>query len=249
MSWMTIVPVAPLRAEPSHRSEMVSQLLFGEHCEVLETAKDFLMVKCHYDGYEGWCQRSQLADMGEQFFEPSYVAGFTGEVLINGQGAVVPHASQVGNGELRAGPYHILSLANNVYRPSDDDDKSELIRAFAFRYLNTPYLWGGKSVFGVDCSGMVQQVFKMAGVWLPRDSGDQAKEGETVAFLQAARQGDLAFFDNDDGRIIHVGIMLNEREIIHSSGYVHVDRIDNQGIIHHVTGERTHKLRIIKRLF
>ena len=98
-------------------------------------------------------------------------------------------------------------------------------------------------------SGFVQQVFKLAGIWLPRDSSDQAELGITVEFVQAAKLGDLAYFDNEEGRIIHVGIMLNENTIIHSSGYVHVDRIDHAGIIHHVTGSRTHKLRIIKRYF
>lgn len=251
MSWLTIVPVAPLRVEPSHRSEMVSQLLFGETCELLEATRDFLKVKCSYDGYEGWCQRSQLAEIAPEnaLKNAGFIAGFSDEVLINGESCIVPHASPVGEGETIAGGYRLMPLTQNIYRPNPGDDKFELVRSFAFRYLNTPYLWGGKSVFGVDCSGLVQQVFKMAGIWLPRDSADQAMLGETVEFLQAARLGDLAFFDNEEGKIIHVGIMLNGQEIIHSSGYVHVDRMDTQGILHHVTGVRTHTLRILKRLF
>jgi hypothetical protein len=254
MTLFTIVPVAPLRAEPSHRSEMVSQLLFGETCQLLERSGDYVMVKCHYDGYQGWCQLSQLT-AGEEpkpDAEPGYVAAFTSEILINGESCMIPHAAVLDNRALPAinwGPYEILVLDNNLQVPSVADDKAFLIQSFAFRYLNVPYLWGGKSVFGTDCSGFVQQVFKLAGIWLPRDSGDQAEEGETVEFVQAARLGDLAFFDNEEGRIIHVGIMLNEHSIIHSSGYVHVDKIDHAGIIHHVSGARTHQLRIIKRYF
>jgi cell wall-associated NlpC family hydrolase len=165
---------------------------------------------------------------------------------------MIPHAASLETTsfpEIISGPYKFLVLDKNLQVPSQSDDKAALIHSFAFRYLNVPYLWGGKSVFGTDCSGFVQQVFKMAGIWLPRDSGDQAELGETVEFVQAARLGDLAYFDNEEGRIIHVGIMLNENTIIHSSGYVHVDRIDHAGIIHHLTGARTHKLRIIKRYF
>ncbi len=250
MSWISVVPVAPLRAEPAHRSEMVSQLLFGESCDMLETGNDFVWVKAVYDGYTGWCQRSQLADAGDAYIsDSSFVAAYTGEVLINGESCVVPHAAHIEPGELIAGGYTILSLVENAHRPVVDDDKAALIKAYAFRYLNTAYLWGGKSVFGVDCSGLVQQVFKMAGIWLPRDSADQAGQGHTVEFLQSARLGDLAFFDNDEGHITHAGIMLSNHEIIHASGYVHADPIDNAGIIHHITGARTHRLRIIKRLF
>ena len=114
-------------------------------------------------------------------------------------------------------------------------------------YLNVPYLWGGKSVFGIDCSGFSQQVFRYFGKKLPRDSGDQAKQGEDVGFLAETRAGDLAFFDNAEGTITHVGILLNNREIIHASGKVRIDTIDQWGIINRDTELRTHTLRIIKR--
>ena len=254
MTLFTIVPVAPMRAEPSHRSEMVSQLLFGETALFIERSGDFILVKCLYDNYEGWCQSSQLTEINEEtrFSNPSYVAAFTAELLINNESCLIPHASQLplnGSPAIQVGPYQILPLGKDFFKPSTSDDKARLLTEFAFRYLNSPYLWGGKSVFGVDCSGLVQQVFKLAGTWLPRDSSEQAKLGETVEFIQASKLGDLAFFDNEEGRIIHVGMMLDDQRIIHSSGYVHVDKIDSAGIIYHVTGARTHNLRIIKRLF
>jgi cell wall-associated NlpC family hydrolase len=125
----------------------------------------------------------------------------------------------------------------------------ESIQARATRFLNTPYLWGGRSVFGVDCSGFTQMVFRFFNIPLLRDAYLQASQGEVIGFLQEARCGDLAFFDNAEGRITHVGILLNAHEIIHSSGQVRIDKIDNAGIVNTDSGARTHQLRIIKRYF
>ncbi|MES2649487.1 MAG: C40 family peptidase [Bacteroidota bacterium] len=254
MSLFTIVPVAPLRAESTHRSEMVSQLLFGELCDLLESTKEFLRVKAHYDGYEGWCQRSQLVDYGSDSYlgETGFVSAWTDEVLIDGNSCIIPHASIAERRQAAAftiGQNTLMHLSESIHYPSASDDKAALVKAYANRYLGVAYIWGGKSVFGTDCSGFVQQVFKMVDTWLPRDSGEQANLGETVNFIQEARLGDLAFFDNAEGRIVHVGMMLNNQEIIHASGNVHVDDIDNEGIVNKVTGLRTHQLRIIKRFF
>lgn len=195
------VAIAPLRKEPSHRSEMVSQLLQNETAEVLETEKQFTKIRCTYDGYEGWIANNQLVNTG--------------------------HA------------------INDTHSPKPFDETS--IRALAMEYKDVPYLWGGKSRSGIDCSGFCQQVFKQFGIKLPRDAYQQAEMGEVVGFLLEAQTGDLAFFDNEEGRITHVGIMLGPEEIIHASGKVRIDKIDNQGIINSDTGQRTHKLRIIKR--
>lgn len=124
---------------------------------------------------------------------------------------------------------------------------AENLNQVARRYLDVPYLWGGKSLFGIDCSGFCQQVFRQFGIKLPRDAYQQVEHGEVVGFLQEVVCGDLAFFDNEEGRITHVGMMLNIHEIIHSSGKVRIDKIDHQGIINSETGVRTHQLRIIKR--
>jgi gamma-D-glutamyl-L-lysine dipeptidyl-peptidase len=195
------VAVAPLRKEPNHRSEMVSQLLQNETGEVLETEKYFTKVRCVYDGYEGWVANNQFS-----------TSDSPGEPL------PVAMAFESGN-----------------------------IRSVALQYLDTPYSWGGKSKCGIDCSGFCQQVFKQFGIKLPRDAYQQAEHGEVVGFLLEAQTGDLAFFDNEEGKITHVGLMLSPDEIIHASGKVRIDKIDNQGIIHSETGARTHKLRIIKR--
>lgn len=147
-------------------------------------------------------------------------------------------------------------VANNQFipaeQPTDEIPSSgpfgiTSIRSLAMQYLDVPYLWGGKSKWGIDCSGFCQQVFKHLGIKLPRDAYQQAETGEVVGFLLEAQTGDLAFFDNEEGKITHVGIMLGPNDIIHASGKVRIDKIDNQGIINSDTNQRTHKLRIIKR--
>jgi cell wall-associated NlpC family hydrolase len=201
MKYITcIVAVAPLRKEPAHKSEMISQLLLNEAAAIIDTGRQFTKVKCLYDDYEGWVANNQV--------QPT-------EHIPNDD---VPLSFEAGN-----------------------------IRKAALEYLDVPYLWGGKSRCGIDCSGFSQQIFKQFGIRLPRDSYQQAEPGEVVGFLQEAQCGDLAFFDNEEGRITHVGIMLSNQEIIHASGKVRLDKIDHQGIINAETGERTHRLRIIKR--
>jgi cell wall-associated NlpC family hydrolase len=249
------VPVSPLRVEPSHKSEMVSQQLFGESCEILEPAKDnWIRVRCSYDGYEGWCSESHLTttdgtdnEQGSHALTPEWV----NEIGYNGDPMMVPLGSSLTG--MKSG--HVDWGRNEVYFkgrawvPAGAKKDARTIRQLAFTFLNTPYLWGGKSIFGLDCSGYTQTVLKFFDIPLLRDAAQQATQGELVGFLQEARIGDLAFFDNEDGRITHVGILLNDNEIIHSSGKVRVDKIDNLGIIQSENFRRTHKLRLIKRLF
>jgi cell wall-associated NlpC family hydrolase len=138
-------------------------------------------------------------------------------------------------------------LEGETKRPAKDKFRSGVIDVAKF-YLNAPYLWGGKSVFGIDCSGLSQMVFRQFGIKLRRDAYQQAEQGELVGFLQEAKAGDLAFFDNNEGRINHVGIMMDNERIIHASGKVRIDAIDNQGIFNRELNRYTHKLRIIKRV-
>lgn len=249
-----VVPVAPLRAEGAHRSEMVSQLLFGEIAEVLEQTKLFTRLRCRYDGYEGWCQSSQLVvidDAQATGCLESLTPGWDSLIECNGQPMHLSLGSSLGllqDGKAQLGPFG-FSYAGSPYDPSTAIVSVQALKARAYQFLNTPYLWGGRSVFGIDCSGFVQQVFRFFQQPLPRDAYQQAETGEVVGFLQEAVCGDLAYFDNDEGRITHVGMLLNNDTIIHSSGKVRVDKIDTQGIVNSDTGERTHKLRIIKRNF
>jgi cell wall-associated NlpC family hydrolase len=249
-----IVPTAPLRKEDAHRSEMVSQLLFGETAEVLEETKTFTKLRCLYDGYEGWCQNTQLTTVSEEQLQQNteqLTASWDTVIEFNGQPMHLPLGSSLGlliDGKAQIGPYS-FSYEGTPFDPSTAIVSGDALKERAWQYLNTPYLWGGRSVFGIDCSGFVQQVFRFFQQPLLRDAYQQATTGEVVGFLQEAICGDLAYFDNEEGRITHVGILLNSDTIIHSSGKVRVDKVDSMGIISSDTGERTHKLRIIKRNF
>lgn len=243
-----------MRASPNHKSEMVSQLLFGECMEVLEQQPDgWIRVKCQYDAYEGWSTLSHISFVEEEIYrypDHFYAGDWVNEISLNGQSMYVPFGAAFK--ELRAG-YACWGATEVVYEGAlldigKNKVSKKFIKDIAFTFLNTPYLWGGKSVFGIDCSGFSQSVYKLAGIPLLRDACQQAAQGETVGFLQEAGFGDLAFFDNEEGRIIHVGILLDSHTIIHAAGKVRVDRIDRHGILNMDTGHRTHRLRIIKRI-
>ena len=126
-------------------------------------------------------------------------------------------------------------------------EKSKIITT-ALRFLNSPYLWGGRTPLGIDCSGFTQMVYRLQGIDLPRDAYQQSEVGTTLSFIEESEAGDLAFFDDQEGKITHVGIMLEDNHIIHASGKVRIDRIDQQGIFNKETGKHTHKLRLIKSI-
>lgn len=252
---ITIVPVMPLRAEPSHRSEIVSQALWGECAEIIETGTDgWVRIKCQFDGYEGWGTGNHLEIIDERLYNAPYThytPSWVNLVKVNGQPMHIPFGCLVkkDNGAVTTWGRAEVQFEEKLKEAGNGGQlDQEGLTAAVFLYLNTAYLWGGKSVFGVDCSGFTQTVFRTLGVPLLRDAYQQATQGKTVDFLQEAKLGDLAFFDNPEGRITHVGILLNDHEIIHSSGRVRIDPIDNQGIINADTGIRTHQLRIIRRL-
>lgn len=244
-----IVAVAALRKEPLHRSEMVSQLLLGEYAEVTESTKDFIHVKCLSDNYEGWCQKIQFIEIEKLRHTNLFLHRAIGIAKLNGRDCRISLGTP-----LYSTNETILFKNFSVQYPSRytcdamlNEFNHNNIQYIAEQFLNTPYLWGGKSVFGIDCSGFTQQVFKMFNINLPRDAYQQADAGDVVGFLQEVKCGDLAYFDNEDGKITHVGILLNSEIIIHASGKVRIDKIDNVGIISSDTNERTHRLRTIRR--
>ncbi len=248
------VPVSPLRAEPSHRTEMTSQLVFGESCEILEETKgEWYRIRVKYDGYEGWCQLTHLAEVGAAEYDEEYSAltpEWVNVLEYNGHPMKVPmgsHLTAMKNGRAQ---WHknLVHYKGQIFDPATGAKDPKSIRQLTYKFLNTSYLWGGKSVFGLDCSGFTQTVFKFLGLPLLRDAYQQAGQGEPVGFLEETRTGDLAFFDNGEGRITHVGILLNTHEIIHASGKVRIDKIDHQGIVQSENFQRTHHLRLIKRL-
>ena len=250
---LCIVPVAPIRREPRQEAEITTQLLFGEAVELISNHGEWVEVICTYDGYAGFCMRNQLTDVDAAIAmqdQVPLVNTWSGVIFVNEAPMHVPLGSAVPglqNGESTWGSYRIKSSSKLVMEGAYVYDE-ESIRAVAFQFLNTAYLWGGRSVFGVDCSGFVQVVMRFFGKHLPRDASHQSFLGEDVGFLTEAKCGDLAFFDNEEGKIIHVGLLLNDREILHAAGRVRIDTIDSAGIINRDNFQRTHKLRVIKRV-
>jgi hypothetical protein len=249
--YIPVVAICPVRELPDHRSEMTSQLLLGEQVQVLNDSNPYwLQVKSIHDGYEGWCQKIQLAGVFGKAPEISgYFNGDIGISNVNGQPMNVFTGTPVYGSDLQAGNFHLSFTGLSFFSNATTTPKEALIRQVAFQYLNSSYLWGGRTPAGIDCSGYAQMVYRQFGVHLLRDAWLQAGEGEPIGFLQEAKCGDLAFFDEPDGRISHVGILLNDHEIIHASGKVRIDDIDHEGIISRDQSKRTHHLRVIRRYF
>ncbi len=250
------VAVSVVRAEASDKSEIITQLLFGDRVELIERRDKWCKIKTHHDHYEGWLDEKQIIELSEaeyhqedqyQYMSPAQelnkIIDADGHPLYLSPGSTLPFYKdgncKIGNLSFQVNFEPIIPQQQQFYQN---------IAPIAQFFLNAPYLWGGRNVFGIDCSGFSQIVYKLNGIALARDAYQQAEQGELVDFLAHAQLGDLAFFDNEEGRITHVGIMLNNHEIIHAAGRVHIDPIDNQGIYSKELGRYTHKLRIIKRL-
>lgn len=249
----------PVRSEPNHRAEQISQVLFGEKVHIISPEnKGWLYITCEWDNYSGWVRASQLTIIDKKCYirKPKFINTTAQDFLQHTEGKT---ALSIGSNlyqykkrfvEISADQQAIFKgkKANiNLLSPSET-----LCQQVAFTFLGTGYVWGGRSSLGLDCSGFSQMVYKLMNVRIKRDAYQQAEQGEIVDFLQAAKCGDLAFFDNEEGKINHVGILLNDHTIIHateSAGCVVVDKIDTIGIISTRLKQRTHNLRIIKRFF
>jgi len=251
------VAIAPLRVGDADKEEMCSQLLFGDHVEILERTDRWLKVRNAYDGYEGWMDFKQVYEISEA----EYHVGKSSKHLA--PAAMVNVVTDSAGGKYHLSPGSSLPAFDQgfctlgtekfevLFKPVIPplNPVTEQLIANALFFHNTPYLWGGRNFYGIDCSGFVQTVFKLNGIDLKRDAWQQAEQGSTVDFLPEVKAGDVAFFDNAEGRIIHVGIMLNATEIIHASGRVKIDKMDTEGIYSTELGKYSHKLRIVKRFF
>jgi hypothetical protein len=243
--------VAALRAQPSSRSEQISQVLFGEVFEIMEVVDgEWARIITTLDGYEGWLSHLQCVPIGQIAYKAlqktkaplTYRPVTQAWRTANNSVVYLPFGSSLSF--LEGTSCHIR---NEFFEIVGEIGAKEDIATSAKSFLNVPYLWGGRTHFGIDCSGFTQAVFRLQGLTLKRDAYQQAEQGTTVDFLQEARLGDLAFFDSEEGHITHVGMMLNNEQIIHASGRVKIDKLDTQGIYSSELKKYTHKLRIIKR--
>ncbi len=244
--------IIPLRNEPNDRSEQVSQVLFGEHFQIIEQQKQWLKIRLHFDSYEGWIDVKQCQLISEVDFEAiSSSAEILNNDLIeyisNEDNVLIPIPLGASLSFLELERINTQAYNFEGLKATGTKPKTELIKT-AFMYLNSPYLWGGKTPFGIDCSGFTQMVYKLNGYKILRDASQQAMQGEALSFIEESEPGDLAFFDNEEGKIIHVGIIMNDNYIIHASGKVRVDRLDHLGIYNAETNRHTHKLRVIKKI-
>ena len=254
MPFATIIyPAAPIRRKPDHRKEMVNQLLFGESVEVLrEKGSLWLKVRSLHDNYEGWITRSLV-----HFVEPPLAqvrpALVTSDLLtpvqIRERIMHIPFGSSLPFFENGKGMIGDIEFSGQLiaWDRNKQEDRLAAVLQLGEKWMQAPYCWGGRTILGVDCSGFVQILMKMVGIDLPRDAWQQAQEGEVIEKFKEAIPGDLVFFDNKED-IVHVGILIGNDRLIHSSGQVRIDRIDKRSVIHAGSGKRMQQLKAIRRI-
>ncbi len=238
--------IIPLRIDDNHRSEQVSQLLYGDCFKIIDQRKSWIKIRNQWDEYEGWITINQYQEIPEELYKNKV------ELKLKHSSNLMDYIS-LSNSELFPIPLGsdltYIDFLNHQFEGEFKltKGKNDLIKT-AFSYLHTPYLWGGKSPLGIDCSGFTQMVYKLNGIALKRDASQQAKQGITLSFIDESEPGDLAFFDNKEGIITHVGILLQDHRIIHSHGKVRIDYIDQTGIYNKESKTHSHKLRMIKKI-
>ncbi|NAS12122.1 C40 family peptidase [Poritiphilus flavus] len=240
--------IVPVKLNADDTAEVVTQLLYGEHFKILEARKSWSRIRSAFDKTEGWVLNSQISEISKEAYEG---IGKTGAVehssdlvsFVSGEkGLLIPivMGSSVSNSQLAKHCYE-----GDTGKPGAHKD--QLIN-FALNYLHAPYLRGGRTPFGIDAPGLTQMVYKLYGVSLARTALDQSGQGEALSFIEESEAGDLAFFDNKEGVIDHVGLIMQDNYIIHVNGRVRIDRLDHTGIFNTEVRNYTHKLRVIKKI-
>ena len=250
--------IVPVRTDSKEQSEQVTQILFGETFVILERRKLWYRIKADFDNYEGWIDTKlvkkisekeyNLINNSEKYITKDIVSIITKSddktILLISAGSTFPNFDKTNLSFTICNDEYTLNqnitLMPNAIRKN--------IISNAIKYINAPYLWGGRTHFGIDCSGFSQIAYKICGVNIPRDASQQVSVGKTLNILEEAKPGDLAFFDNDEGNIIHVGIIMANNRIIHASGKIRIDKIDHQGIFNEEMNDYSHNLRVLQNI-
>lgn len=251
-----------VRAEDRHSAEMVTQLLFGETYTIIDQNAEWISIRTTDCNYQGWISRKQHTPISDEAFNAYQQCEryHVRDTFLYVRDKVTHIAFPVFLSAQFPMPINgAFSLANHTYtvelpQPSTPQhhegltEQQDQLLDTAFKFLNAPYLWGGRTLAGIDCSGFVQAVFKSIGIQLPRDASQQVAVGDVIDFAEEARIGDVAFFENEEGRIVHTGIVCGHQQIIHASGHVQINTLDDTGIYNHELKHYTHQLRVIKRI-
>lgn len=248
--------VVPIRAEASDKTELTTQLLFGDHYEVIEASKDkkWLKIRTNFDQFDGWMDAKQHHPVSHDYYEYLNRAEFkittdvTASILYNKSPQIILMGSMIPISSSELFKMEEQFAFNGEAKNLGQKREYEYLRSVAVKYLNAPYLWGGKSPFGIDCSGFVQMVFKICGYRLFRDSWQQANQGKSFKDIEQGKPGDLVFFKNQEGKVNHVGIMLDGDRIIHASGRVRFDHLNEEGILNLETKIYSHQFSHIRRI-
>lgn len=241
----------PLRSAPTHKSEMLSQVLFGEKYTIDDRSGSWLKIKTSFDNYSGWIDVDHLQHTIDEGISPGYVLNRSLLCYKNDKTKMILEAG----GEVYNPDFEnkVFTVGKNIYKATSEFSKNHIstsdnLPEIAMKFINSPYIWGGRIPSGIDCSGLTQLTYKIYNIPISRDPTAQAEEGTIIEFIEEAIPGDLVFFDNGRGRINHVGMIISNGLIIHASGRVRIDTVDHQGIFKREINGYWHNLRTIRRI-
>lgn len=241
----------PLRSGPSHKSEMLSQVLFGEKYKILDKSGSWMKIETVFDNYTGWIDIDHIQNTEDTGSSDRHVLNRSLLCFRDDNTKLVLEAGcEIYNPDFEkktftAGKDNFTTTEEFSSRFVTSNDS---LADTAMKFINSPYIWGGRIPSGIDCSGFTQLIYKIHGISIPRDSWQQAESGKAIDFIDTAEPGDLVLFDNDRRKICHVGMILSKGLVIHASGRVRIDSIDHQGIFKPEINGYSHKLRTIRRV-